>query len=271
MPCNGCRRQATRRVQHPLRYSCAMTSVTYRADALITFAAGLLAAAGLANDRADAVASILVEGDLMGHSTHGLALLPGYLAELESGGMARDGEPSVVADALAAVTWDGGRLPGPWLVLQAMALATERARRCGTGTVVIRRSHHIGCLAAYHQRATEQGLLMLLVCSDPNAASVAPYGGLDAVFTPNPLSAGIPAPGLPVVIDISSSATTNGLTNRLHQEGGRLPAAWLLDGHGQPSDDPAVLFARAQGHDPAAGRHGFRATRAMACRCWSRP
>lgn len=229
------------------RYIARMSPTTWRADALITFATRLLAAAGLATDRAEAVASILVEGDLMGHSTHGLALLPGYLAELESGGMAREGDPAVVADAPAAVTWDGRRLPGPWLVLQAMALATERAQRCGTGTVVIRRSHHIACLAAYHRRATDQGLLMLLICSDPNTASVAPYGGLDAVFTPNPLSAGIPAPGLPVVIDISSSATTNGLTNRLHQEGGRLPAAWLIDGHGQPSDDPAVLFGEPKG------------------------
>ena len=70
------------------------------------------------------------------------------------------------------------------------------AARQGSGTVVIRRSHHIASLASFHQRATDQGLLMLLACSDPQSCSVAPFGGLDAVFTPNPLSAGIPAPGL---------------------------------------------------------------------------
>src|SRR5512142_2476220 len=106
-----------------------MNSTTYRAEALIAFATRLLTAAGLAAERADAVASILVEGDLMGHTTHGLALLPGYLAELESGGMAREGEPAVVADAPAAVTWDGGRLPGPWLVLNAKALAAAAPAR----------------------------------------------------------------------------------------------------------------------------------------------
>jgi LDH2 family malate/lactate/ureidoglycolate dehydrogenase len=224
-----------------------MTSPTWRTADLVSFATTLLQAAGLPDDKARAVADILVEGDLMGHSTHGLALLAPYLGELESGAMTRDGEPSVVADAPAAVTWDGRRLPGPWLVLRAMELATERARRCGTGTVVIRRSHHIGCLAAYHERATRQGLMLLLICSDPNTASVAPFGGLDPVFTPNPISAGIPAPGLPVVVDISTSATTNGLTNRLRQEGGRLPAAWVMDGHGTASDDPSVLFAEPKG------------------------
>lgn len=128
-----------------------------------------------------------------------------------------------------------------------MALATQRAARCGTGTVVIRRSHHIACLAAFLKRATDQGLVMLLTCSDPNSASVAPFGGLDPVFTPNPIAAGFPTQDTPVLIDISTSATTNGLTNRLHNEGGRLPAPWVIDGHGQPSDDPSVLFKEPKG------------------------
>jgi LDH2 family malate/lactate/ureidoglycolate dehydrogenase len=216
-------------------------------EALASFAKGLLQTAGLPEAKAAAVAAILVEGDLMGHTTHGLALLGPYLGELESGKMEREGGPAVIADSPAAVTWDGRRLPGPWLVLEAMAVATERARRCGTGTVVIRRSHHIACLAAYLKRATDQRLLMVLTCSDPNVASVAPYGGLDAVFTPNPIAAGIPTGGTPVLIDISTSATTNGLTGRLHKEGGRLPAQWVMDGHGQPSDDPSVLFEEPKG------------------------
>jgi LDH2 family malate/lactate/ureidoglycolate dehydrogenase len=222
-------------------------SESYSAVSLTGFATRLLTAAGLSTEKADAVAQVLVEGDLMGHTTHGLALLGPYLAELESGAMSREGEPEVLADAQAAVTWDGRRLPGPWLVLKAMALATERARHCGTGTVVIRRSHHIACLAAYLKRATDQGLLMMLTCSDPNAASVAPFGGLDPVFTPNPIAAGIPTSGTPVLIDISTSTTTNGLTNRLHKEGGRLPAPWVIDGHGQPTNDPAVLFKEPKG------------------------
>jgi LDH2 family malate/lactate/ureidoglycolate dehydrogenase len=220
---------------------------THDAAVLERFAQGLLRASGMPLDKAEAVASVLVEGDLMGHSTHGLAQLPAYLREIESGAMALEGEPEVVAASLAALTWDGRRLPGPWLVLKALEAATERARHCGTGTVVIRRSHHIASLASYHERAARQGLVLLLACSDPNNASVAPFGGLDPVFTPNPISAGIPTTGDPIVMDISTSATTNGLTNRLHKEGGRLPATWVIDGHGRASDDPAVLFADPKG------------------------
>ena len=219
----------------------------YDAGALTAFAHHLLVAAGMPDDKAEAVAGILIDGDLMGHTTHGLQLLPSYLREIESGSMQVQGGPEVLNEAPAALTWHGRRLPGPWLVLQALQAAAAMARRCGTGTVVIRQSHHIACLAAFHQRATQQGLLLILASSDANSASVAPFGGLDAVFTPNPVSVGFPTSGDPVVTDISTSATTNGLTNRLKQEGGRLPAAWVLDGHGRPTDDPAVLFQEPRG------------------------
>lgn len=224
-----------------------MTTLRYDHAQLQLFACSLLEHAGLETDKAQAVADVLVQGDLLGHDTHGLAQLAGYLGEIVSGSMRKAGAPEVLADFPAAVTWDGQRLPGPWLVLQAMALATRRAATQGTCSVVIRRSHHIACLAAYLQRATDAGLMMILTCSDPNAASVAPFGGLDAVFTPNPISAGIPTSAAPLLLDVSTAATTNGLTNRLHKAGARLPAPWVMDGHGAISDDPAVLFGEPKG------------------------
>ena len=219
----------------------------YKVEELKLFARSLLEAMGLDSEKSQAVGDILVEGDLLGHTTHGLGLLAPYLAELESGKMTKEGLPEVVSDFPAAITWDGKRLPGPWLVLRAMDMAIERAKKQGTCTVVIRRSHHIACLAAFHQRATDQGMLMTLHCSDPNSSSVAPFGGLDPVFTPNPVSFGIPSSKQPILVDVSTSATTNGMTNRLFNEKKMLPAAWVMDGHGKASVDPAVLFAEPKG------------------------
>lgn len=219
----------------------------YDVGDLTVFANTLLCRAGMEPDKAQTVAEILVEGDLMGHDTHGLGLLPSYLDELEKNAMTPRGEPEVVSDFPAALTWDGMRLPGPWLVVKAMEIAMQRASSQGSCTVVIRRSHHIACLAAYLKRATDQGMLMQLHCSDRNSASVAPYGGLDPVFTPNPMSIGIPTQDIPLLIDVSTSATTNGLTKRSHTEGKLLPAAWLMDGFGAPSNNPAVLFNEPKG------------------------
>lgn len=211
----------------------------YAASALTSHAHALLTAAGMDADKATTVAEILVEGDLMGHDTHGLALLGPYLGELDAGAMTKSGAPVMINQRPATQVWDGLRLPGPWLVVQALEACAAMARTYGTGTVVIRRSHHIAALAAYLKRATDQGLLMLLYCSDRNSASVAPYGGRDPVFTPNPMAFGLPTGGNPILVDVSCSITTNGMSSRLAREGKRFPGAWLLDDQGQPTDDPS--------------------------------
>ncbi|MEY2878964.1 MAG: hypothetical protein RLZZ15_1344 [Verrucomicrobiota bacterium] len=217
------------------------------ASALIAYATALLTRTGLDADKSAVVATVLVEADLLGHTTHGLALLAPYLGELEKNSMTKTGEPQVVADFPAAVTWDGRRLPGPWLVSRALDLAIPRARIHGTCTVVIRRSHHIACLAAYLKRATDEGLMVLLSCSDPAVKSVAPYGGRTALYTPNPIAAAWPTAGDPVLLDVSMSITTNALTNRLRAEQKKFPAPWALDAAGAPTDDPAALAATPPG------------------------
>ena len=225
----------------------AGAEVRYRAADLIEYATALFAAAGCDADKPAAVAAALVEADLLGHTTHGLHLAPAYLAELASGGMTPRGEPEVVADRGAAVTWDGRHLPGVWLVAKALDLAAERAALHGVAVVVIRRSHHIGCLASFLQRATDRGLMAIVTCSDPAVASVAPFGGRKAAFTPDPIAVGIPTDGDPILIDISASITTNGLSGRLHKEGKRFPGEWALDADGVATDDPAALFTDPPG------------------------
>jgi L-lactate dehydrogenase len=67
------------------------------------------------------------------------------------------------------------------------------------------------------------------------------------VFTPNPLAAGIPTSGDPILLDVSASYTTNGMTMRLHAAGQSLPHPWVQDAQGNPTRDPGVLFAQPRG------------------------
>ena len=222
-------------------------SARHSAAALIAFATELLGKAGLSARRGGIVAEILVEGDLLGHDTHGLRLLPLYLDELVHDRMAKSGGPRVLADYPAAVTWDGRHLPGPWLVVRALDLAVPRARTSGICSIVIRRSHHIACLAAYLRRVTEQGLMVMLTCSDPHMAAVAPHGGRKGVYTPNPIAAAWPTDVGPVMIDTSMSIASYGAARRRFDQRRKLPGPWLLDAQGTPTDDPAALFANPPG------------------------
>ena len=219
----------------------------HRAPDLLDFAGALLRAAGLPGERAAAVAEVLLESDLLGHTTHGLDMLAAYLGDLDGGRMAKTGEPEVLRDEGAALTWDGRYLPGPWLTKRAIAAATERLARHAVAIVSIRRSHHIGCLQAYLKPVTDAGRVIVLTCSDPSGAGVTPHGGVASRITPNPLAAGFPTAGDPVLMDISMSTTTNAMTRRIHEAGQKLPGPWLVDADGRATDDPSVLFAERRG------------------------
>jgi LDH2 family malate/lactate/ureidoglycolate dehydrogenase len=216
-------------------------SQTFPAPALLAFAHSLLTAAGLTDDRARDVAEILLEGDLLGHTTHGLALLPSYLAALENGSMEKHGEPITLADHGSSLTWNGRYLPGPWLMRRAIDLALERIAQHPVVTISIRQSHHIACLQAFLKPVTDRGLMILLASSDPNNRAVAPHGGVAPRFSPDPLAAGIPTNAEPILIDISASTTANGVAKRHAAAGEKLPGKWLIDRDGHASDDPQIL------------------------------
>jgi len=213
----------------------------YQADSLIKFATKVLQAEGMQPDMALDVAQVLVEGDLLGHDTHGLALLTPYINALKNGPMRGTGEINIVSERAAVATWDGGFLPGPWLVRRGLDWATTVAQNFGTATLVIKKSSHIAALATYLEKPARDGFMVQLMCSDPSVTSVAPFGGTEPLVTPNPMSYGIPATNDPIMIDISASITTNAMTSRLHNDAKQGEHKWWLDANGTPTTDPSVL------------------------------
>ena len=219
----------------------------FRADELTSFTTRLFEAAGLDHEKAKVVAEVLTAGDLFGHTTHGLQLATPYLNALQNGRMLAEGEPEVISDRGGAICWNGRRLPGPWLTMRAVDEALARVPEQGIVGVAIQESSHIGCLAAYLERATARGCMIIVTCSDPSEASVAPFGGTRPVFTPDPIAIGIPTGNEPILIDVSASITTNGLTNRLAAAGQRFPGPWVMDADGNATDDPTKVFTDPPG------------------------
>jgi LDH2 family malate/lactate/ureidoglycolate dehydrogenase len=211
------------------------------AQALVSLADDLLRATGLSAELSRAVSTYLVEADLMGHDTHGLALLPWYLGHIRDGIVPREGSFEVMSDKGAAICWNGKRLPGQWLTEQAVLTACARSSDFGTATVVIGNSHHNGALAVYLRLATERGLLMSIASSSPSGQQVAPFGGVEGRFTPNPVAWGIPMPGSPALIDISASITTANMCARMVRAGREYEKDWLLDADGNLTRDPKVI------------------------------
>nr|WP_272214530.1 Ldh family oxidoreductase [Marinicella sp. W31]MDC2880150.1 Ldh family oxidoreductase [Marinicella sp. W31] len=224
-----------------------MTAQIFAASDLVAFASEVLAKAGLSQRFCQTVASVLVEGDLMGHTTHGLSLLPAYLASTANGGMTLEGDPELLNERPAAALWDGRLLPGPWLITEGLRTAVEKAEIFGTYTLSIRRSHHTAGLVSYLKPVTDRGMMAIIAVSDPTEACVAPFGAASPVLSTNPIAFGIPGESGAAVIDISTSETNNGMVNRLRNEGRQFEHEWLIDAEGRPSRDPAVRFTTPPG------------------------
>lgn len=216
-------------------------------EASAGLARALLTEAGMAHDKAEVVAEFLTRTDEIGVTTHGLSLVPYYLPELKSGAMAADGRYEVVKDGTVAMVWDGGYLPGHWLMREAIAAAMERAGEHGMAAVAIRRSHHIGCLSTLTRIAAEAGFVCRIATSDPAGRWVAQFGGVDPVLTPNPWAVGYPADPHPVLIDTCASITTLSRVREHINSGTQFDHPVMLDGEGRPTTDPNVVNAEPKG------------------------
>ncbi len=222
--------------------------------ALTTFAERILMGAGMEVDKAEATAAVLVEGDMIGHETHGVSLLHWYVEALEDGSLAKAGSYEVVNDRGAAFVWDGKSLPGAWLLTKAIDQACERVRDHGVVTAAIRNCHHTCALSAFMRRVTEHGLIVQISVSHPAASRVAPYGGTRPLLTPNPMAAGFPTSDDPILIDVSASITTTTMTQTLAKAGQKFPEAWAFTAEGEPTDDPREVTERGGTMMPLGGQ-----------------
>jgi len=224
---------------------------TVRADVL-----RLLTADGLRADLAGDMSHIMVESDLMGHRTHGLAMLPTYLERLGKDLIRKDGDITVVRETASTFNWQAHRLPGAAIVRRAMRLRQDKAENEPVVTASIANCSHIGSLQAYLEEPARRGYLCLMMVTDPGVASVAPFGGRDPVLTSNPIAAAIPTHGDPILIDQCTSLVSNAQVQGADRSR-PLPGRWVVDNKGRPTDDPNELTADPPGTIMPLGGEDF--------------
>lgn len=232
----------------------------YEYRPLLDFGTSLFVAAGLSDQRAQTMARVFLEADLLGFTTHGMNRIPHNLQWLADGSSRIDGEPHVLAETSNLFNWDANFLPGPWVVNQAIQQCMDKVANAGIVSATIRRSQHIACLGAYCPQIAEAGYVALITCSTPNEHTVCAHGGIEPVFSANPLAFVAPAPDYPILFDVSMCITAGGYVTRARREGNKLPGKYLKDRQGNATDDPSAFFADPPGSImPIGGEsHGYK-------------
>lgn len=212
-------------------------AVAVRAAELHGQIVAILCAWGTAQDAASETADLLVEADLMGIDSHGIALLTLYDELIASGRVVASARPEVVRSFGATAVIDAGGALGHVPSLRAMELAMERARSFGIGAVAVRNSNHFGAAGVYALRAARAGLIGVAMTAVHDSAIV-PTFGREPRFGTNPIAFAAPGRGGPgFVLDMATSTVAIGKVKLAVRAGKPLPEGWALDRDGRPQTD----------------------------------
>ncbi|MCW5590547.1 MAG: Ldh family oxidoreductase [Burkholderiales bacterium] len=214
---------------------------TFTEAALSRLATRALVGLGLdERDAADA-SRILVLGELMGLSTHGVGRIESYGERLDLGGIkARpDIRADKVAPAIAKVDGDNG--VGPLVGMRSLEAAMTMARETGVGIIFARASNHFGPVAPYCLIAAEAGFASII--GSNATTTIAPTGGRDARLGNSPVGFCVPNPGgQPIILDMALSVVARAKIRNAAKKGEAIPPTWATDKDGGPTTDPQAAL-----------------------------
>jgi len=184
------------------------------------------------------VAANLVQANLSGHDSHGIGMMPRYIASLAEGGLVANRHPEVKTDAGALLALDGQSGYGQVIGLEATDLAIARAKAHGVCVMALANAHHLCRIGQWAEQAVAAGLVSISFVNVISRSIVAPFGGTDARFGTNPVTIGIPLAGRPpFILDMATSGVAQGKIRVAHNKGEAVAPGLLIDDQGRPTTD----------------------------------
>ena len=223
---------------------------TIRHENLRAVVRAVCAAAGSSGDEPADVADNLVHANLTGHDSHGVGMLPRYIRAVQEGELRPNMKIDLLADTGAMLVVDGKAGYGQSVGRQAMALAIGRAKEHGVCVMAVRRSFHLCRIGAWGEQCAAAGLISIhYVNVVGHPGLVAPWRGSDARFATNPYCITMPATGEnpATQLDMATSTVAHGKVRVAKNKGERMAPGMLIDGEGQPTTDPNVMFEHPMG------------------------
>lgn len=180
----------------------------FPAQALHNQIVAALRAWGWSSEPAEASATVMIEADLNGIDSHGIAMLLYYEGLVQAGALNPTPRVMIERESPATALIDGDRGLGHGASLQAIDLACDKAESVGVGAVAVRRSDRFGAAGVYAARAARRGMVSLIT-SNGFTRCVVPAGGARPMFSTNPIAFGAPARrNPPLLFDIATPTTS---------------------------------------------------------------
>ena len=210
---------------------------------LVDLVAAIMQGAGSSAAEARAIATRLVDSNLVGHDSHGVLRVGKYLEWVRDGTLRTNTAPEIVFDSDTIAIVDGHRGFGQVTGEFATRMGIAKARSKGIAMVGLRNCGHLGRLGDWAEMAADAGQVSLHFLNTSGAQRVAPYGGSDRRLSTNPMAIGVPvAGGPPAILDITTSTVAEGKLMVAMNKGDRVPEGWIVDKAGRPTTDPKDFY-----------------------------
>jgi len=232
--------------------------VRIEAERLRALVRAICVSAGSDEREAGLVAHHLVAANLAGHDSHGVGMMPAYMASVPNGRLHLNQHVSVIAENGPILRLDGNVGFGQVIGGEAMELGIARAREHGVAVAALVNSHHLGRIGSWGEQCAEAGMVSIhYVNSVGWRPIVAPFGGSDARYTTNPYCTAVPAAGgrPAMVLDMATSNIAMGKVRVAHNKGEPVAEGSLIDAEGRPTRDPGVMYREPKGALLSVGRH----------------
>ncbi len=218
----------------------AMNQPVFRVDQLRAFAVSIFEKIGCKAEDARLAANVLLEADIRGIDSHGLARLSGYVRLWEAQRINTSPAISVIYETPSTAVVDGDGGLGLVVAPYAMNVAIRKAQQCGTGWVAVRNSNHFG-IAAYHAMLALQYDMIGWAMTNASPL-VAPTFSVERLLGTNPIAVAIPSgKEQPFVLDMATTTAANGKLEILQRLGKPAPQGWIQTKDGRPSTNPFEL------------------------------
>lgn len=217
-----------------------MSEPIYTYDYLRDFTLTVFSKIGCPPDQCKLATEVLLNADLRGIDSHGIARLSGYIRLWEAKRVNATPEVKIVHESPSTAVVDGDAGLGLVVAPKAMEIAIRKANIAGTGWVAVKNSNHFGIAGHHAMMALPHDMIGIAMT---NASPlVAPTFSIERLLGTNPICVAIPADKQPpFVADFATTTAANGKLEILQRKNKEAPIGWIQKKNGDPSTNAHEL------------------------------